>query len=231
MITTEAGEQDIGEAGRREFLSGQAGFRSGPAASRHGIDWSAVNVLHEQFITEARADRAGDRGPRRVGARGIRARADRSRVPRFSHAQRRRRRCRAAGDDHDGSTPPKTCLPRSMGWAARHFACHHRPGTGMSGQDFAVVDEFAAHQASHHPPTTPRAIVARLEELLSGQGQPETASQGAGVDREPPEWASRLVESQRARIVRAAQDRAAGLCAICYEPSADCFFHGDDPLG
>ena len=96
------------------------------------------------------------------------------------------------------------------------------------------VDEFAAHQAlAPSAADDARAIVARLRSFLSGQAtKPETASPqgGAGVDRELPEWASRLVESQRARIVRAAQDRAAGLCAICYEPSADCFFHGDDPL-
>jgi two-component system chemotaxis sensor kinase CheA len=96
------------------------------------------------------------------------------------------------------------------------------------------VDEFAGHAAlAPSADDDARAIVARLRGFLSGQAtKPETASRqgNAGVDRELPGWASRLVESQRARIVRTAQGRAAGLSAICYEPSADCFFRGDDPL-
>ena len=74
-------------------------------------------------------------------------------------------------------TPPKTCL-RAIG--GRLVTSPAIIDQVAAGQDFAVVDEFAAHQAEARRADDARAIVARLEELVRASDEPETASrQGA----------------------------------------------------
>ena len=96
------------------------------------------------------------------------------------------------------------------------------------------VDEFESHAAL--PPSAgeeARAVAERLRGFLPGQATGPQAKAGQRhktADRTMPHWVSLLIDSQRARIAREAQERATALCAIRYEPTADCFFNGDDPL-
>jgi two-component system chemotaxis sensor kinase CheA len=75
-----------------------------------------------------------------------------------------------------------------------------------------------------------RATAERLRELIAGdmsEGTERSAGAGgAGL----PAWVMPLIESQHDRIAQRLAEHPADLVAIAYEPRADCFFHGDDPL-
>jgi two-component system chemotaxis sensor kinase CheA len=98
------------------------------------------------------------------------------------------------------------------------------------------VDDFEAHGSlPAHAGDDARVMAGRLRELRSGSapagpaaadGAPAAAAAGAVL----PEWISRLVDSARIRISGRAGERPAQLLAISYEPHANCFFDGDDPL-
>jgi two-component system, chemotaxis family, sensor kinase CheA len=77
-----------------------------------------------------------------------------------------------------------------------------------------------------------KAMIARLQSLLPGASP---RSPGAGVvraaeDGVQAEWVSHLIDASRARISRHLQQQPGELVAVSYEPRADCFFDGDDPI-
>ena len=96
------------------------------------------------------------------------------------------------------------------------------------------VDDFEAHGSlPAHAGDDARVMAGRLRDLRSGSapeglaatdGKAPAAAAGAAL----PEWISRLVDS--AQIRGRAGERPAQLLAISYEPHANCFFDGDDPL-
>jgi two-component system chemotaxis sensor kinase CheA len=94
------------------------------------------------------------------------------------------------------------------------------------------VDAFETDAAL--PPSAggeAQAFAAEIRSFL-----PEHAASGALPPRPaldqtaPPDWALRLFESCRARIMGGIGQDVTGLCAVSYEPAIDCFFNGDDPL-
>ena len=98
------------------------------------------------------------------------------------------------------------------------------------------VDDFEAHGSlPAHAGDDARVMAGRLRDLRSGSapeglaatdGKAPAAAAGAAL----PEWVSRLVDSAQIRISGRAGERPAQLLAISYEPHANCFFDGDDPL-
>jgi two-component system chemotaxis sensor kinase CheA len=97
------------------------------------------------------------------------------------------------------------------------------------------VDDFEAHGSlPAHAGDDARVMAGRLRELRSGSA-PEGPAAADGAPAAAagavlPEWISRLVDSARIRISGRAGERPAQLLAISYEPHANCFFDGDDPL-
>jgi two-component system, chemotaxis family, sensor kinase CheA len=97
------------------------------------------------------------------------------------------------------------------------------------------VDDFEAGEAL--PPQAGEdasAMAARLRALLpeNAARAPTIANPKAPIaDAGLPDWISGLVEMQRAQISRLGDDHPAGLVAFSYEPHAGCFFDGGDPLG
>ena len=79
-----------------------------------------------------------------------------------------------------------------------------------------------------------RAMAARLRDLLSTGPGGQTARDGRDratvANAAPPEWVSRLIESDRGQIFRRLPADADHLLAVSYEPRSECFFDGDDPL-
>jgi two-component system chemotaxis sensor kinase CheA len=194
-----------------------------------------VNALHEQFITEARElisqatddlialDREGST-PERIdrvfrafhtlkGSAGI------VELPAMSMMLHAAEDVLAAihagriGADSDVIDQGLACLDQVSKW----------------------VDEFEARAAlPAHAAEVARAMAERLRAFL-----PEIAMQAQAPLRGPtaavagalPEWASILIDSERAQILCGLRGRAAALSAISYEPHAGCFFNGDDPIG
>jgi two-component system chemotaxis sensor kinase CheA len=98
------------------------------------------------------------------------------------------------------------------------------------------VDEFEARGSLPTEAGDEARIMAeRLRSLLS-----QDASQDATMsDRkviadatrgDVPRWIARLVESARAQVSGPMDVHSAALVAVSYEPRADCFFNGDDPI-
>jgi two-component system chemotaxis sensor kinase CheA len=98
------------------------------------------------------------------------------------------------------------------------------------------VDDFESGgsltaQAGEHG----RAMAGRLRSFLpADQGQqPKSSlhnSVSSGGDTALPDWASRWIATQRDALASRNQTPSADVFAISYEPNADCFFNGDDPL-
>jgi len=96
------------------------------------------------------------------------------------------------------------------------------------------VDEFEARGAL---PTAAgedaRAMAEGLRGLLS-QDVPEEAMErernAVAVRGDLPGWVSRLIESARAQTLQRPAAHRAARVAVSYEPRADCFFTGDDPI-
>jgi two-component system, chemotaxis family, sensor kinase CheA len=80
-----------------------------------------------------------------------------------------------------------------------------------------------------------REMSAQLRALLSTDlpkgAKADRGGSASGGGTAPPDWVSRLIESCRAQISLRLERGDAHLFAFSYEPSAGCFFHGDDPLG
>jgi two-component system chemotaxis sensor kinase CheA len=95
------------------------------------------------------------------------------------------------------------------------------------------VDGFETHEIL---PTRAgedsRAMAARLRRLLSDDGaKPPSVPQrqpSPGTNRQAmPDWVVRLIGTHRDKI---AGHNTTALVAISYEPATECFFDGDDPL-
>jgi two-component system chemotaxis sensor kinase CheA len=72
-------------------------------------------------------------------------------------------------------------------------------------------------------------IVGRLRRAI-GEDHREVA-RPSGDAASPPDWVARLTEGERAAIRSMPREGDTLALAITYDPDADCFFHGDDPLG
>jgi two-component system, chemotaxis family, sensor kinase CheA len=97
----------------------------------------------------------------------------------------------------------------------------------------AWVDDFEAGASLPlQAGSTARDMAENLRRLLAGQGAASPAPMSATHDTgpAPPDWAGRLVNFQRDKILREAQAPGTVLFAVSYEPRATCFFDGDDPL-
>jgi len=78
-----------------------------------------------------------------------------------------------------------------------------------------------------------RVTTERLRALLAGQaGQSETRENQAGFsgDQPVPAWVAQLIEAEQAQIADRLRLIPGALFAISYEPNADCYFNGDDPI-
>ena len=78
-----------------------------------------------------------------------------------------------------------------------------------------------------------KAMTARLRDLLSAtspQSEPAAGGVRTAEDGVQAQWVSQLVDASRPRISRHLRQQPGELVAICYEPRADCFFDGDDPI-
>ena len=108
-------------------------------------------------------------------------------------------------------------------------------------QALACVDLAAewVHEFERHGALSPgsgesaRTMADRLRSFLPDSMPAAKAdrtvsptARGAHAD-----WIDRLVASPRDPIAGEAFDHRPALSAICYEPHADCFFTGDDPIG
>jgi two-component system chemotaxis sensor kinase CheA len=96
----------------------------------------------------------------------------------------------------------------------------------------AWVDDFEANQVL--PPRAgedARTIADRLRALAAAPTA-ESAADTTAPNATPalPDWAKQLVDTYREKIPRAALSEVPALFAVSYEPRADCFFNGDDPL-
>ena len=93
------------------------------------------------------------------------------------------------------------------------------------------VDQFEADQSL--PPNSgdvAQAVAGRLRTLLgevSSGAAAHSRGEGSGANALPV-WASRLIETQGARLRPASG--AAVYSAFSYQPRAGCFFDGDDPI-
>ena len=225
------------QVGGREFLPGQAGVRGRSVAPRHGAHGETpVNPLHEQFITEAREliQQATD---------------DLMALDREGFAPERIERVFRAFHTLKGSAGIVE-LP-AMGMmlhAAEDLLAEIQAGrldidTNVIDQALACldqvsqwVDDFESRAAL--PPRAvddARTMAERLRALLPEHArEPGTAPAGgpapSALDDAMPDWVLGLIESQRARISRALQERPALAWAISYEPHPGCFFNGDDPI-
>ena len=98
------------------------------------------------------------------------------------------------------------------------------------------VDDFEAGGAlPPHAGEDARAMAERLYDLLPGPtSEADMTSDRRGpataADGGLPEWVSRLIAAEHARISREVREPPAELFAFSYEPERSCFFNGDDPL-
>ncbi len=79
-----------------------------------------------------------------------------------------------------------------------------------------------------------RAMAERLRSFLTGSVAQQRelivpSSMAGGSAGSLPEWVFRLLVTERAALVPRMRERSS-LTAIRYEPLADCFYNGDDPL-
>ena len=78
-----------------------------------------------------------------------------------------------------------------------------------------------------------KTMTARLQNLLSGtspRSLPDVGGVRIAEGSAQAQWVSQLIDASRARISRHLQQQPGELVAISYEPRADCFFDGDDPI-
>jgi two-component system, chemotaxis family, sensor kinase CheA len=78
-----------------------------------------------------------------------------------------------------------------------------------------------------------KAMTARLRDLLSAtspQSDPAAGGLRTAEDGVQAQWVSQLVDASHGRISRHLRQQPGELVAISYEPRADCFFDGDDPI-
>jgi two-component system, chemotaxis family, sensor kinase CheA len=98
------------------------------------------------------------------------------------------------------------------------------------------VDEFAARGSLPTEAGEDARIMAeRLRRLLSKDASEEATISDRKViagatGGDMPKWIAHLVESARAQVSRPVDGHSGALVAVSYEPRADCFFHGDDPI-
>jgi two-component system, chemotaxis family, sensor kinase CheA len=90
--------------------------------------------------------------------------------------------------------------------------------------DFEIRGELPPHAGEDA-----RAMAARLLDLLSNDPpEPDPGASPPAVASALPDWVSALVETRRAS--QEMGEDITGLFAVSYEPHADCFFDGTDPL-
>lgn len=75
-----------------------------------------------------------------------------------------------------------------------------------------------------------QAMAERLRAVLPKIGEDGTKSRDRAHDDAAPDWVSHLIGSQRETILRQMREGPTDLFAVVYDPRADCFFTGDDPL-
>lgn len=80
-----------------------------------------------------------------------------------------------------------------------------------------------------------RVLAERLRSLLPAkttQKQEGSAARKstAGIEAELPEWAARMIASERDVMASRMPKHASAVSAISYQPIAGCFYNGDDPL-
>ena len=96
------------------------------------------------------------------------------------------------------------------------------------------IDEFEAHGALPvQAGDNAKAMASRLQDLLSGtsaRDQPNADVVRTADDGVQAQWVSQLIDASRIRISRHLEQQPGELIAVSYEPRADCFFVGDDPI-
>ena len=96
------------------------------------------------------------------------------------------------------------------------------------------VDAFEAHGALPvQAADDAKTMTARLQELLSGtspRNQHNADVVRTAEDGAQAQWVSKLIDASRATISRHLEQQPGELVAVSYEPRADCFFDGDDPI-
>jgi two-component system, chemotaxis family, sensor kinase CheA len=80
-----------------------------------------------------------------------------------------------------------------------------------------------------------RAMAQRLRSLLPGRNGEQPAVFAAKLPKEDdhgplPEWVSRLIAAEQDAMMSRMSDGPLVATAISYEPSAGCFYNGDDPV-
>ena len=232
MITTEAGEQDIEEAGRpaRNTISSSR-FRSRPAAPCGGTHGdAAMNALHEQFVVEAREliQQANDELIA-VEREGFAA----ERIDRIFRAFHTLKGSAAVVDLPAMSStfmPRKTCLAaiHASGQRSRHRTSS--TGAGLSRSSLAMGQRLRSPGIAALPCWRRRASQCRkLRDLFRSSSRELAARMGR-----PPRAAGGSLPKSVAGLIDLGADtlfRGAGqpgtLLAVSYEPHAGCFFDGD----
>ena len=96
------------------------------------------------------------------------------------------------------------------------------------------VDAFEAHGALPvQAADDAKTMTARLQDLLSGtspRNQHNADVVRTAEDGAQAQWVSKLIDASRATISRHLEQQPGELVAVSYEPRADCFFDGDDPI-
>ena len=77
-----------------------------------------------------------------------------------------------------------------------------------------------------------KTMIVRLQSLLPGASprSPDADVVSAAEDGVQAEWVAHLIDASRARISHHLQQQPGELVAVSYEPRADCFFDGDNPI-
>ena len=239
VITTEAGEQDVAAAraaGANFYLVKPLSQAGSAAPCRRPLRSAAMNALHEQFIAEAREliHQATD---------------DLIAVEREGFAPERIDRVFRAFHTLKGSAgvvdlpAMGVTLHAAEDLLAAIHAGKLEASPAIIDQALACLDQVArwvddfeaGASLPPHAGEEARAMAGALRHLLS----PTETEAPAASDREvsapatdgaPPDWVSRLIESQRRQITGHVDDARGDLVAFSYEPDRGCFFNGDDPL-
>jgi two-component system, chemotaxis family, sensor kinase CheA len=195
-----------------------------------------MNVLHEQFVAEAREliDQATD---------------DLIMVEREGFAKERVDRLFRAFHTLKGSAGVVELQAMSLTMHAAEDLLA-AISAGRLGTTSAIIDrvlacldlvsqwvnEFEAHESlPSHAEDDARVMAAQLRDPLPesmptqqmGSDKKISADVGGGTC---PAWILRLIHSERARNFLQAQPHSTRLLAISYEPHTACFFNGDDPI-
>jgi two-component system chemotaxis sensor kinase CheA len=95
----------------------------------------------------------------------------------------------------------------------------------------AWVDNFETNQAQPaRAGEDAQTMAEALRNLLAPSASAPAPTALTNTISGLPDWAKRLIESQRGKMTGDGQRQMAPLFALSYEPHSGCFFNGDDPL-